>query len=740
MGRFSVQEYSKFRIMPINEAAVTLAESGKIGALNLLFKRHPYSLTPFMLEILAAIPETVPVQSYGQLLPGAAPPSSVALREKDWVECQEMVTFISRLPENHEISIQLRTEPIMKQCVGFSWPSTDELSMWYRNRARDMDSFSGQLGNCLSLVDFACRKGIYELQQFREDISYLHQLIYSDDSDDEVNFTVGLVAWEQLSDYEKFKIMLKGVKEENMVKRLREKAIPFMQNKFHIMTSVFGDAVMDGHSTAADEKADSFLVIWLKEIAMENKLDLCLKVIEDGCRDFRSNSFFRTKVETADCSLQCIYLCTVTDRWTTMASILSKLPEMRDSEVYDEGLKKRLKLAEGHIEAGRLLSFYQVPKPINFFLEAHSDGKGVKQILRLILSKFIRRQPGRSDNDWANMWRDLQSLQEKAFPFVDPEYMLMEFCRGLLKAGKFSLARNYLRGIASVALATDKAENLVIQVAREYFFSASSLACSEIWKAKECLNLFPSSRSVRAEADIIDALTVKLPNLGITLLPVQFRQIKDPMEIIKLAITSQAGAYLNVDELIEIAKLLGLSSQDDMAIVKEAIAREAAVAGDLQLAFDLCLVLAKKGHGSIWDLCVAMARGPDLENMDISSRKQLLGFALSYCDDESIGELLHAWKDLDLQGKCETLMMLTGTDPPKFSVHGSSFISFPHQHSQDMADLRDYSQQNIVDSESHLDDNDENAYGKYGFSTYECLLCHGHIWWCLIQLSASAYQ
>lgn len=63
--------------------------------------------------------------------------------------------------------------------------------------------------------------------------------------------------------------------------------------------------------------------------------------------------------------------------------------------------------------------YVQVPKPIKFFLEAHSDGKGVKQILRLILSKFVRRQPGHSDNEWANMWRDLQSLQEKAFPFVD---------------------------------------------------------------------------------------------------------------------------------------------------------------------------------------------------------------------------------------------------------------------------------------------------------------------------------
>lgn len=127
-----------------------------------------------------------------------------------------------------------------------------------------------------------------------------------------------------------------------------------------------------------------------------------------------------------------------------------------------------------------LLSLYQVPKPINFFLESYLDEKGVKQILRLILSKFIRRQLGRSDNDWANLWHDLLSLQEKAFPFLDLEYVLIEFCRGLLKAGKFSLARNYLKGTGSVALAADKAESLVIQAAREYFFSASSLDSQEV--------------------------------------------------------------------------------------------------------------------------------------------------------------------------------------------------------------------------------------------------------------------
>ncbi|KAJ6340704.1 hypothetical protein OIU77_008459 [Salix suchowensis] len=415
-------------------------------------------------------------------------------------------------------------------------------------------------------------------------------------------------------------------------------------------------------------------------------------VIEEGCRELRINGFFKDEIEAVDCALQCIYLCTVTDRWSIMAALLSKLPQKQDVGISIEGFEKRLKLAEGHIEAGRLLALYQVPKPMKFFLEAHADEKGVKQILRLILSKYVRRQPSRSDNDWANMWRDVQFLREKAFPFLDPEYMLVEFCRGLLKAGKFSLARNYLKGTGSVALASEKAENLVIQAAREYFFSASSLSCSEIWKAKECLNLFPNSRNVQTEADLIDALTVKLPYLGVTVLPMQFRQIKDPMEIIKMAITSQAGAYLHVDELIEVAKLLGLNSSDDISTVQEAIAREAAVAGDLQLAFDLCLVLAKKGHGPVWDLCAAIARGPALENIDISSRKQLLGFALSHCDEESIGELLNAWKDLDMQRQCENLSILTGTSPSSFSDQGSSITSLPAHGIEEIVDLKDCSE------------------------------------------------
>lgn len=410
-----MQEYRKFRAIPLSESAISLAESGKIGALNLLFKRHPYSLSPRILDILSAIPETVPVQSYGQLLPGRLPPSTIALRERDWVECEMMISFINNLPSNSEKSIQVRTENILKQSVGFIWPSIAELSEWYKSRTRDIDNLSGQLDNCLSLLEFACRKGIVELEQFLEEVSYLHQLIYSDAWEED--FAMSLATWEQFSDYQKFRVMLKGVQEETVVQRLQETAVPFMKKR-SCLTPVDSEDKMEDQGFPYQDERDSFVVRWLKEIAADN-LEICLPVIENGCGDSPVDGLFKGEAEIIETALHCIYLCTVTDQWNIMASILSKLPRkilrennikelnmrhgmqslgtprfsylrsqlgrsemqlsplcMNDAEpapqdtggfvehsditTSDDRLERRIKLAEGHVEAGRLLAFYQV--------------------------------------------------------------------------------------------------------------------------------------------------------------------------------------------------------------------------------------------------------------------------------------------------------------------------------------------------------------------------------------------
>ncbi|KAF8658210.1 hypothetical protein HU200_059430 [Digitaria exilis] len=733
MGRYSAEEYSKFRSMPLVETAIALAESGKIGALNLIFKRHPYTISSDVLRILSAIPETVAVQTYSQLLPGKSPPSVVILRDGDWVECEQMVSYIRNCPTQLDKNGEIKTEILVKQSTGFSWPSVAELCEWYKNRARDIDCLSGQLENCLAMIELACQRGIVELQPFFDDIKCLYQVVYSNELNE---FIMNLVTWEDLPNYEKFKIILKGVKDDTVVQRLEENAIPFMKKRLHLVSS-----------SNEHKREEPYLIRWLKEVAAENELSICLAVVENACGESPIYGLFKDLAEMIETAVHCIYMCSATNQWNTMSSILSKLLHkakreksllaseecnMKDAKQalgssmvsYDEMqrvcadilstldkgpedfyhydsapyelnnvkyldmLEKRLKVAEGHVEVGRLFAYYQVPKPTRFFLSAHLDEKNVKQLIRLLLSKFGRRQPVRSDNEWANMWRDLKLFQEKAFPFLDSEYMLAEFIRGLLKAGKFSLARNYLGGTSAISLSTEKAENLVIQAAREYFFSASTLSGNEIWKARECLNLLPNNKNVQAETDIIDALTVRLPYLGVTILPVQFRQVKDPMEIIRVVIMSQTGAYLHFEEIIDVAKLLGLRSEEEIAAVEEAIAREAVVNGDLQLAFDICLNLTKKSHGAVWDLCAAIARGPPLDNLDTGTREKLLGFSLSHCDEESVGELLNAWKELDVHGKFEKLMITTGTNPPNFLIDGSSITPLPVQSVQDILDLR----------------------------------------------------
>uniref|UniRef100_A0A0D9VW88 Uncharacterized protein n=1 Tax=Leersia perrieri TaxID=77586 RepID=A0A0D9VW88_9ORYZ len=75
--------------------------------------------------------------------------------------------------------------------------------------------------------------------------------------------------------------------------------------------------------------------------------------------------------------------------------------------------------------------------------------------------------------------------------------------------------------------------------------------------------------------------------------------------------------------------------------------------------------------------------------MDTSTRGKLLGFSLSHCDEESVGELLNAWKELDVHDKFEQLMISTGTNPPNFSTDGSSITPLPVQSVQDILDLRE---------------------------------------------------
>jgi hypothetical protein len=115
-----------------------------------------------------------------------------------------------------------------------------------------------------------------------------------------------------------------------------------------------------------------------------------------------------------------------------------------------------------------LVFFLQVEKPMEFLTNCEGNKDEVKRLIGTLLWNFSRRQPPRSDSEWMVLWRDLCTLQEKAFPFLEKEYLLEELCRGLLQAGKYSLAKNYLAGTGSMSLPPEKAEAVVLETAREF--------------------------------------------------------------------------------------------------------------------------------------------------------------------------------------------------------------------------------------------------------------------------------
>eukprot|EP00250_Pteridium_aquilinum_P020730 c24921_g1_i2 orf=108-4601(+) len=696
MDRYTSKDYEVFRQIRLLDVAVRLAELGKTGAVSLLYKRHLYSLTPFLFNILDAFPETISPHNYAQLLPSLKPfiPYIIG-RERDWVEEVAILEIIEKYyvidEEVPAVHLNSSTEHVVKASIGFVWPSETEIAEWYKKRAIAIDRLSGQLENALTLLDLGKQKGLSSLEDLWEDLSSLHWVTYnSSEANENIEMNFSLQDWQHLTDYEKFQAILKGVNESNVLSMLNEKAVPFLNQKTRRKT------VTVNHQ----EQEVSFLVKWMKEIASKNQLQICAIVLTEACTDFGFNRLFTSVVECINTGLDCVYACTGVDQWDVMDTILSKLhlicsqlqpnsqadqsssirhigkgaarvvssmysKSTENTSKWDNGsgisgkegvyaaLDRKIQQALGHVDAGRLLANYQVPKPIKFLENAQNDERGVKQLILSMLSKFARRQPARSDAEWATMWDHLQRLQARAFTFLNRQFLFMEYYSSLLKAGKFSLAKSQLKSLGNNLLSPEKTETVIIQASRDFFFSASSLDSLEIEKARLCLNLVPESKSIAAELDYINTVTNKLPALGVLLLPMQVKQTKDPMEIVRKAlISSSSKGDLLVDDVLDIARSLGLNSEDQIAEVKEAIARQAAASGQISVALHFCLELMRRGYKAVWELCAALARGPELEGINLQVRKELLGFAISHCDETSIGQLLMSWKEIDLSERC----------------------------------------------------------------------------------------
>ena len=67
--QYDANAFEDLRDVPLIEAAIALARSGKVAGLTELLRRHPYALTMHKLDLLSELPETLPLSTYVALLP-----------------------------------------------------------------------------------------------------------------------------------------------------------------------------------------------------------------------------------------------------------------------------------------------------------------------------------------------------------------------------------------------------------------------------------------------------------------------------------------------------------------------------------------------------------------------------------------------------------------------------------------------------------------------------------------------
>lgn len=402
MVRYFPKEYAYFCSADLRAVACEYAEGGRIGALDVLFKRHRYSLAPSVLSILDSLPETLPPHSYSNLLPEVtAPPAFVARGDCDWVESRKTVARLNIVRDalSHmvgDVNLMESTEHMVNLAQGLLWPAESEIVEWYKNRARTIDKISGQLENSLSLLDWGERKGVKGLESLFEDVSDLLKVVLVSEKAEDPTLVFDLETWESLSEYQKFQVMLEGAQADSIVDRLREQAFPFLYRHHHQTSPV------NEPSTAVSY----VLGTWLRDTARQNKLELCAAVFEEASSGSHGNGLFASESEMIGVAVDCIYLCTAVDQWPLMKAILAKFGHSLDSpskglggshfqdsprrvglrkglvsrfrssvsskpvsemEIDGGNLKSslgltdpRLQQAEARVEAGELLSFYHV--------------------------------------------------------------------------------------------------------------------------------------------------------------------------------------------------------------------------------------------------------------------------------------------------------------------------------------------------------------------------------------------
>ena len=458
----------------LSVTALSLAAQEQFPALGVLIERHGDILFPYRFTILESIPEHVSPSDYHQFLPTYDPSTDC---EQQWS------------PKPSQSDAGWTANPDVQSALGHSGIElplpreriqgtvetplrSSALLIWYRDQIDRIILRTGNVDTALVLTQHGASSGLSGLEEIGEDLSLLSRLVYDTPRPTREDEDYTLSGWSNISPSEVIRLYLSHSTPTTIVKNIQRLVVPYL-------------FVLESRAERSGNPDPSLRNRLLHEYIINSPLEMVAPIFEASKPILPVvERLIKDDEDLARVALALLYGNDSLDEWATMSRIFECMPAWDSLYVADAGeedeadttiaslgafvapsttqphatasdlllffqplhassLSRALDVLDIHLESGEILSRWNVPARLRWFLQSADDEKEQRSWAR----RMALRAGGSSDEpdspeEYEWLLEDMIKLSNagesglrSAFGLIPRDEVISIFLSGLLNAG-----------------------------------------------------------------------------------------------------------------------------------------------------------------------------------------------------------------------------------------------------------------------------------------------------------------
>lgn len=454
--------------------ALSLAAQEQFPALSVLIEHHGEILFPHRFTILQSIPEHASPSEYRQFLPTYDLPKDCeqgrspkpCRLDADWTDNPDVQFALEQAgikpPHSQESTPGVVEAPL----------TSSALLQWYRQQIDRIILRTGNVDTALVLAQHGASSGLPGLDEIGEDLSLLSRLIYDAPRPSAKDEDHTLSGWSKMTPSEVIRSYLSHSTPATIVKNIQQLVIPYL-------------FVLESRAERSGSPDPSLRNRLLYGYIINTSLEIAAPIFEASKPILPVvERLIKDDEDLARVALALLYGSDSLDEWATMSRIFECMPAWDSGYVADEGeedeadttitslgafvtpsttqphvtasdlllffeplrassLSRALDVLDVHLESGEILSRWNVPARLRWFLQSAEDGKEQRSWAR----RMARRAGGSSDEpdspeeyewlllDMIKLSNTGESGLRSAFALISKEEVISTFLSGLLNSG-----------------------------------------------------------------------------------------------------------------------------------------------------------------------------------------------------------------------------------------------------------------------------------------------------------------